>query len=123
MDLSSINGETWSFTVHKYGDINDGNCDNVGEMFKPFKSYGTPPPESMISDVTIADNADSMPFTFSQDTYLLRLGDIVGNSIVATVDRGTVDAPMIVTLGCCVIGKAAAPEVEEDPADDEGGDI
>ena len=90
--------------IHEYGDITE-NCINVGNAVDDAAAAITG------QDVTgVTDMANS--FTWSQTGFTVPLKSIVGNSIV--VSTAATSSDMQTIWGCCVLGKAEAPEVVPD---------
>ena len=59
--FESGDGQVWSFTLHKFGNIKGEECENVGPEFNPLAEfvYGQPniyadPSRGTIEDVTIS---------------------------------------------------------------------
>ena len=100
---NDADGEVWSFTVNKFGNVAGDMCANVGPEFNPLSElvYGVPniyadPKRGAIDDVTIIDTPDDDDPTnpteqeFSQPKFLANLGgknSIIGKSIKATTMR------------------------------------
>ena len=114
----SGDGQVWSFTLHKFGNIKGEVCENVGPEFNPLAEfvYGQPniyadPSRGTIEDVTISVPEDESVTEqeFKQTKFMQNLqgkDSIMGRTIKVT----TTNEDTIVVLGCCVIGHADVPE-------------
>ena len=104
--LMSFDGEVWNFAVHETGDIRNA-CSMVGNALT------TDSAGEEIQSVTIAAPG-SDPQEFTQNSWDVTLGDIIGNAILFTTERENPSTMMLetTTIGCCVMGKGSPPVQE-----------
>lgn len=93
-EQAAMDGETWKFTVNKYGNISGDECANVGPEFNPLAEfvYGQPnkfadPSRGTILDVVMSNPDGASEQEFKQKKFMQNLGgknSIIGKAIRVT---------------------------------------